>query len=86
MDQSMFEYYRSQAIALRSKRFGLSDAPSKEELLRFLEIENAVQKFCDDIGVSGGAESNNVLILQEEVGGSEQKEEMQRAIVLLSQK
>ena len=84
MDQSMFEHYKSQAIALRSERFRLPDAPSKEELQRFLEIENAVQKFFNDIGVSGDAEADNVLVLQEMIGGPEQKEEVQRAIVLLS--
>lgn len=82
MEQSLFEYYRSKAKELKSQRFKLSEKPSLKEVIHFLEIENAVEKFFSDISISGDAEADNILTLQSIVGGDSQKKDMQRASMI----
>ncbi len=82
MDEENYQDFQKQAIYLRKKRFRLSAEPSQDEISRFLEVENAVEKFLFNITVSGGAEAGNVLELQNIVGGACQKEEMQRALFI----
>jgi len=79
MDEEIFQDYKRRALFLRQRRFKLSIEPSLCEISHFLEIENAVEKFFFEISVSGGAEADNILILQNAVGGPCQKSEMQRA-------
>lgn len=79
MNEEFFQHYHEQAVYLRQMRFRLSNNPSQDEIFRFLKIESAVEKFFFEISVSGGAEADNILTLQRDIGGPCQKEEMQRA-------
>lgn len=82
MEQSIFEHYKDEAMLLRNLRFKLPEKPSLQDIDRYLEIEYAVEKFFINIGISGGAEEDNVVYLQNIIGGEPQKVDMQKALTL----